>query len=612
MSGPPLLQIRTTFVAVDIYGPCQSRMGAVFGEDSEHGRIFFKGESDGLEVWWRDSQGTFLPWSPGDRGPCFFEETTYRIRVKSLSGKHVPVILHRDPNLLNDIDTYIEDKMCAGPVNFMRQVGQSTIEIRVGNKSLFLTIEVFPVKLDYGQDYKALLSDVASAARGLALEYLRATYQTGSGRETDHITDLEWLTLLRNELDVLERAIRYINDHPHRLLSRQPEYMRLEKAKRTDSSIRQAISRGRGIGPMVEVPGVGRVRGVLPAIQSKETLQIPEHKWIRLNLCIISNHLADLHGSVVEEIGKYETSNRATPKRLKAEEAELSQYVRRIEGLLSLPVFNGVHGVPPPGFASLTLLGGIGYSEAYSAITVLRLGLDVQGEFFDYSSKDVHDLYEVWCFIQLVRHAASAISGRANSIGLIKLKESGIRVRLQRGEQSAISLKCRDSNRYVIISYNPAFPGLTGDQKPDIVLRIQQPGWPDLIVVFDAKYRLDASEAYLRRFGTVGPPQDAINAIHRYRDAIVVDSADRGLERPVVKGAALFPLPCSEIESFKSSSIYLALDKLGIGALPFLPSNTLLVEDWLRSLLALNPEELAEPGPRFSGLEEIYRQRLEA
>jgi hypothetical protein len=400
--------------------------------------------------------------------------------------------------------------------------------------------------------------------------------------------------------------------HPHRLLSRQPEHIRLEKAKRTDSSILKAISRGRGIGPMVEVFGIGKVKSVIPTVQSKETLQISEHKWLRLNLSIISNHLSELHATISEEISKYETSSRPIPRRLKAEETELSKYVRSTEELLSLQVFNGVQGVPPPGFASLTLLGGIGYGEAYRAITVLRLGLDVHGDFFDFSSKDVHDLYEVWCFIQLVRQAVSVISGRTNSIWLIKLKESGIRVRLQRGEQSSISLTCRDSKRHVIISYNPAFPGLTGDQRPDIVLRIQQPNWPDLIVVFDAKYRLDASDAYLRRFGTVGPPQDAINAIHRYRDAIVVDSTDHGLERPVVKGAALFPLPFIENENFKSSSLFQALDKLGIGALPFLPSNTLLVDDWLKSLLAITQEKLAEPGPRFSGLEEIYRRNLEA
>jgi len=58
-----------------------------------------------------------------------------------------------------------------------------------------------------------------------------------------------------------------------------------------------------------------------------------------------------------------------------------------------------------------------------------------------------------------------------------------------------------------------------GEQKPDIVLRLTKPVGGDntfkLTYLFDAKYRLEAD-----REGVDSPPNDAINQMHRYRDAI--------------------------------------------------------------------------------------------
>src|SRR5207247_710579 len=142
----------------------------------------------------------------------------------------------------------------------------------------------------------------------------------------------------------------------------------------------------------------------------------------------------------------------------------------------------------------------------------------------------------------------------------------------------------------------------TGAQRPDIVVEVHHAGWPCMFIVFDAKYRLDATDEYIASLGGPGAPVDAVNALHRYRDAIVLAaSADHAAGRPVVKGAALFPLAAGE--EFKSHKLWRSLESLGIGALPFLPDTTALVEDWLDTLLAAAPFELAEPGPPFSALE---------
>jgi PD-(D/E)XK nuclease superfamily len=47
------------------------------------------------------------------------------------------------------------------------------------------------------------------------------------------------------------------------------------------------------------------------------------------------------------------------------------------------------------------------------------------------------------------------------------------------------------------------------------------------VPLFDAKYRLQSDETYVRAFNAEGPPIDAVNALHRYRDAVVTATSNR-------------------------------------------------------------------------------------
>lgn len=105
-----------------------------------------------------------------------------------------------------------------------------------------------------------------------------------------------------------------------------------------------------------------------------------------------------------------------------------------------------------------------------------------------------------------------------------------------------------------------------------------------------------------------------MNVLHRYRDAILhseefaaregsgrhetnngvpappsalVESSDarRPAVRTVIEGAALFPLDAEASRGFEDSRFWKGLERLGIGALPFLPGSTRYVEAWLRKVL---------------------------
>lgn len=553
------------------------------------------------DVRWSATDGSPNEWGADHTsGPRFYEDTRYRIASEDLTGGSTPRVTLRDPSVLSEIDAHDAHHLLTATLNFRRQVGLAELRISTRTTVVTLTIEVFPTKLDYDSDYHALLQEVSSACRALGLEYLRATYFHGSTDYERGESRLEWVLLLRNEIDRLEHAMRYIAAHPHHALERNVEMLPLERIKRPDLLVRRSVARGLGRGELQNIAGIGPVRPVIGTRLSQETLNTPEHRRLRQQLNVVQSQLAEiLVGLNIEsEQAQWRGHPRAS---LPNEQAEISGFIRRLHRMLQLPPMTEATGETSSAPPSLTLLNGLGYREAYRALLTLRLGLNLDTGDVEMSVMELHTLYETWCFLRLAQILSSLVGG-AGLTSVIETSPSGLRVRLRRGQRGEVSLDHGD--RQLVLYYNPNYPGLTGDQRPDIVLEFREEGRPRIIVVFDAKYRLRSDPEYIATAGSPGPPIDGVNALHRYRDAIVVKSKS-GPGRPTVKGVALFPLPASAIDTFLEGKLFAALEMLGVGALPFTPSLTDVVTNWLSTLLGLPTSELAQPGPPFLAWEQL-------
>lgn len=535
-------------------------------------------DSLGVEHLWTDTASV---------GPILFEEETYHLWVDG--AIHAPQVQHRDPLFSRDITHRPDNRSAAGTFNLQRQVGRFPFTVAFGPQSLHLELEVMPTKIDYATDYQDLVSEVASTARGLALAYMRSTH-TGANHGDERATELEWLTTLRQEIGRLQQALNRINEQPYRHLLREVHPTPNYKIRRLDATTRRAIARGKGSGPIDEVAGLGPIRRMIDSVNAVTTVDTPEHRWLHLQLRQLHQQLQGVRSVLDREAAR---STASVGERRRAENDELRRMADAVERMLDLDVLRQATHLPQPSPPSLTLIGAAGYRDAYRILTDLRLALAVGGEALDLQAKDIHDLYEMWAFVEVVRLVALLTGTEPDPSTLVRHYSGGLRISLQAGSLSDV--KFAGDGRRFTVSYNRVYPGGTGNQKPDIVVQVLEADQPDLVIVLDAKYRVDASQEYRAQYGAPGPPIDAINALHRYRDAIVIGDPRM---RPVVRGAALFPLTTAETEGFESgSSLFASLDQLGIGALPFLPGNTDLAASWLGALLALPAEELAWNGP---------------
>jgi hypothetical protein len=170
---------------------------------------------------------------------------------------------------------------------------------------------------------------------------------------------------------------------------------------------------------------------------------------------------------------------------------------------------------------------------------------------------------------------------------------------LGKGEHSRILFK-KDNIELAELIYNPKHTETDNDitginnmvartvpQKPDIVLQLTKNDLHQNIkmtYLFDAKYRISGKD----HKGVDTPPDDAINQMHRYRDAIYYKEYENApLKKEVIGGYILFPGD-GEPTDVKISKFYRTIKEVNIGAFPLRPKdahNRELLEYFIKELI---------------------------
>ena len=516
--------------------------------------------------------------------PIFFEYQDYDIYIESKIDNQSDKKIEFD-HINQEIREAVtppqkSSKNLYGSINFKSDIGYSDLILQNGGKTIAsLKLEVFPSKIDYQEDYNQLLQEVNEEVYNLAYDFLKKTYQKTHPKESDSTTDAEFYTILKTIFSDLIKAFQRIKNYPHHRLVKKEK---VKPASRVKDFNRQSIKwinkNSQHYDKELELP-----RKLL-TVEKRTSFNTFENKFIRWIFTQLNKRLNRFSD-------RYKSMQRDTDERLLA---ELKSMQRKLEYNLKQSFLAGVGELTKLDSITLVLQMAPGYRELYKYYLMLLKGLSLQGKVFNLSLKELWELYEYWAYLKLNRLIRDNDRYKMIKHNLIDLDYSGINVTLSKGNQAEVGYENIKTGEKFTLSYNKMVArSLTTGQKPDNVLTLNKENSDvEYHFVFDAKYRLNPGNGGQDN-NIPGPEEETINTMHRYRDAIISElksdnknstfKSQAKPNRAVVGAYVLFPY--DDEEKYKDHQFYKSIDKINVGAFPFLPNHTELVSDFLEELI---------------------------
>lgn len=169
--------------------------------------------------------------------PLFFEQQRYEIVIEPEEG-HKVEFWHENYNIRKNITTVgRKSNMLSGVISFGNDIGMSDLIILIDGKMyLKLTIEVFPSKIGYRDDYKAIVADVTAEVYNLVFDFLKKTYDSfdiSSGRQSSPV---EFFAIIRKIYEEFLTAADRVIARPHHVLETEHAILPNYKIKRIDNT----------------------------------------------------------------------------------------------------------------------------------------------------------------------------------------------------------------------------------------------------------------------------------------------------------------------------------------------------------------------------------------
>jgi len=527
--------------------------------------------------------------------PIFYEQQRYEVVIESL-GDHAVEFWHDNYNIRNKVTSVGRSaRILSGVINFGNEIGMSDLVIRInGSDYLRIVIEVFPSKISYKDDYKAIVADITTEVYNVIFDLLKKTYLGYRQNNKVGSSPVEFFAVISKIYEDFIRAADMILAHPHHELEAIREVLSHHKIKAADNrSIRWIEKHPHRVAQTGNHFSVDKAL----AVRKQVTYDTKENQ---LTKYILQSTAKKLIGFKQNYVRLQRETDTAIVDKI---EGMIQGITRRYNsGFLS-----NVSAHESSSGMSLVFSMSPGYRDLYKYYLMLLHGLSVSGDVFNISIKDMALLYEYWCFIKLNSLMRSSEKYVLVSQDIIKIQGNGLYVSLVKGKASCVKYRNRATQELITLYYNPKeidIPTVT--QKPDNVLTLEKKGADvQYEYVFDAKYRINPAlpgTDYYNSVGhTPGPEIGDINTMHRYRDAIVYRSGISPFERTMFGAYVLFPY--NNEEEYRNHRFFESIDKVNIGGLPFLPSATSMVTDMLDQLIADSPTSAFERTTLPRGIE---------
>ena len=474
-------------------------------------------------------------------------------------------------------------QILAGFLNYGNEIGRSEIQLiyQVGaeTRNFVFTFEVLSTKLNYHDHWKKIIEDIEQEYRMLSLDYMRRTFHGFSPDTSGDTPEIIWWSVFNNEQKKFIKACKNIIDRPRHRLHGKETYKRADRLTFVPSSIENELAEHRD-----DTAHLYRVE------QRVWTNDTQENRFLKFALGQIT--------------AKYETLKKRIEAVKNASDVmkeDMQTTLAVLKHLQRNPFFRTVGNYKGMSQESLILQKATGYSQVYRTWSLLRRSYSLNDGIYRLQTKDIATLYEIWCFIEVSHIVKEKLHLSDDDIDQRnRMEMNGLFTwDLGKGEHSRILFK-KDGIELAELIYNPKSTehenksvGIkdlvvpTVPQKPDIVLQLTKSDLQEgmkLTYLFDAKYRIDGKD----KNGVDVPPEDAINQMHRYRDAIYYkDYQTDSLKKEVIGGYILFPGD-GEPADVAVSKFYQTIDKVNIGAFPLRPKdvhNRQLLEQFIEELI---------------------------
>ncbi|HEH9399473.1 TPA: restriction endonuclease-like protein [Aeromonas sobria] len=441
---------------------------------------------------------------------------------------------------------------------------------------LTLWFEVYPVKLDMRRDLPLIHQVLDDAYPYWRFTLNSATSQQG-GR-SQHKAEpfpLLWLAHFEALHKELERGIRQIINAPHSRLQDKTEYLLAARMKRPPrpkqaEQIRQDLDNG--------------IERRYRVTRKQLTTDTPENRFIKFVLERTGRMLQQL-----TQQGDRTFLSKAFFDRLKA-------WGKPLEQALAHPLMREIGPAAVLHRESLVLQQKSGYSAVYRIWQQLRFYLDALGNDAVAGVRSMDQLYELWCVIE-VRRIILTLGFTEVNTPAFNFTRDGWDTQLAEGMKYCWEyLRAKDGVR-VKLAHEPKFynknqpvHSLLVPQKPDILIEATTGSGDTFIWLFDAKYRVEHGQGKDPRDRV---PDDAINQMHRYRDALLYQQQGDSIpSRPTFGAFALYPGFMSQ-QPGKINPYQKAIERIGIGAFALLPAEDHSGSCWLQTFLE---QKLGKPG----------------
>lgn len=461
--------------------------------------------------------------------------------------------------------------LLSGTLNFGNNVGWFSLPFSYYDNTtlneIVVKFNVLPTKMDLDSDLQAIYQRLDNDYPLWRFAFSNSTESTADGkRQSNSNFPLLWLARFTGLREKFEKNIRILLNAPHSRLVQVERRVKAEKLKgklpvRLQEKLQQDFNNQ-------------SYQNTYSTLRKILSLDTPENRFVKMVLQYAHFQL----GRFIQLVA---TANKKPDAQIFSDSfvLQLNSWQKVLDKFLYHPMFKEVGAFKGMSKESLVLQQKTGYSGVYKAWHELKRYLDVMGNQSSVSMKTIDELYEVWCFLEIRRILKSDELNFTEQPDTHRVTYSGAEVKFDDVLTDAYVFTRSADNLTIRLAHEPEFNEKSKpvrswlyEHKPDIVLEATFADGFKLLWLFDAKYRIDNKSDDFEQ--DLVPP-DAIYQMHRYRDALIhIENAgeQKHKSRSVYGAFALYPGANDQTQPPDSSRYTEAIESIGIGAFPLLPS----------------------------------------